>query len=142
MAPVIHGLIDPKKKEVILQRIKDGKTPFCADSKPASEPITTNPINDEQKKLNHELIMAAVEGSCEDVKALIRRGADVNARGDKGTTPLMMAADRDYIEMVKLLIESGADVYAKNDNGLSVLAYTNNSQIVTVDLLRRHGAIG
>jgi hypothetical protein len=31
-------LIDPKKKAEILQRIKDGKAPFCAE-KPAPEPI-------------------------------------------------------------------------------------------------------
>jgi hypothetical protein len=32
----IGTLIDPKKKEVVLQRIKDGKVPFCAE-KPAPE---------------------------------------------------------------------------------------------------------
>ncbi len=33
---MIYGLIDPGKKAIVLQRIKDGKAPFCAE-KPAPE---------------------------------------------------------------------------------------------------------
>ncbi len=36
MSERIGSLIDPKKKEIVLQRIKDGKAPFCAE-KPAPE---------------------------------------------------------------------------------------------------------
>jgi hypothetical protein len=53
---MVHNLIDPKKKEVVLQRIKDGKSPFCAE-KPETEqgriiqPSSTYADNDLGKEI-------------------------------------------------------------------------------------------
>lgn len=43
------------------------------------------------------------------VKALLDRGANVNARDEDGTTPLMSAVSIGHIRTIKLLLERGAD---------------------------------
>jgi len=53
-------------------------------------------------------------------KLLIEKGADVNAKDNKGKTPLMHAIGVDF---VKLLIEKGADVNAKDNNGKTPLMH-------------------
>ncbi|MCX5647313.1 MAG: ankyrin repeat domain-containing protein [Phycisphaerae bacterium] len=51
---------------------------------------------------------AAWYGLKETVELFLAKGADVNARDNKGHTPLHHARDRGYSEMVELLREHGA----------------------------------
>lgn len=56
------------------------------------------------------------------VKALIKDGANVNAKNDQGWTALMSALANDAnsnSEIIKILIEAGADVKAKNNKGIT-----------------------
>jgi ankyrin repeat protein len=53
------------------------------------------------------------------LEALIKRGADVNAKSNRGSTPLMSAIGA--ASAMKLLIAHGADVNAKNDDGWTPL---------------------
>lgn len=55
------------------------------------------------------------------VRALIHRGADVNAAQVDGMTPLHWAVYHDEIEITKLLIAAGADVKALNRYGVCSL---------------------
>jgi len=62
----------------------------------------------------------------EIVLALLKKGANVNAKIDKngalwhkGDTPLILSSMRGDLDVVKILIEYGADVNAKNDYGES-----------------------
>ena len=64
--------------------------------------------------LNEELLETAEEGDTEEVKLLIEKGADVDAKDWKGRTALMGAALKGHTETVKLLIEKGADVNARD----------------------------
>ena len=59
------------------------------------------------------LHMAAVEGRAEVAKALIDKGADVNAKDREGWTPLHSAAMDGNVDIVRLLINDGAYVDAK-----------------------------
>ena len=56
------------------------------------------------------LMDAAVFGATDNAKALLDRGADVNARSERGT-PLIWAAgsDRAGTDMIRLLLDRGAD---------------------------------
>jgi quinoprotein dehydrogenase-associated probable ABC transporter substrate-binding protein len=50
-------------------------------------------------------------------KALVEKGADVNAKAKNGMTALMIAATHNSAPMIGLLMESGADAQAKNNLG-------------------------
>jgi uncharacterized protein len=63
-------------------------------------------------------IHAAVSNKdVEMVRLLIERGADVNARQQKGFTPLQGAAGSGSIEIMDLLLAHGADLAARDDDG-------------------------
>jgi ankyrin repeat protein len=67
------------------------------------------------------LAIATVFGQIEVLKALIKAGADVNARNNEGSTPLIIATVFDQIEVSRALIEAGADVNARNNEGSTPL---------------------
>jgi uncharacterized protein len=70
-------------------------------------------IDGEERPLH----LAARHGLIDDMRILLREGADVDARGDLGLTPLHNAAMKGHIAAVQLLLEHGADVDAKDENG-------------------------
>lgn len=75
--------------------------PLCGLAQTASPSAST---------LNDELIAAARKSNVEAVKALLAKGADVNAKTEYGATPLFFACDRGNVEIVKLLLAAGADI--------------------------------
>lgn len=64
--------------------------------------------------LNEELLAAARKSDVEKVKALLAKGADVNAKSPYGATPLFFACDRGSVEVVRALLESGADANVRD----------------------------
>ena len=69
---------------------------------------------DAKQALNEQLWEAARKGDPAEVKALLDKGADVNAKFRYGTTALFKAAERGHTEVVRLLIERGADVTVRD----------------------------
>ncbi len=65
------------------------------------------------------LMEAALYGSVDDMRRLLDRGADVNARSDGGSTALIWASSD--LEKTRLLPNRGADVNAASDNGRTAL---------------------
>ena len=65
---------------------------------------------DPKQALNEQLYEAARKGDAAEVRALLDKGADVNAKFRYGATALFKAAERGHTEVVKALIERGADV--------------------------------
>ena len=66
---------------------------------------------------------AAWKSFTDIVKALIAKGADVDAQGDEYDTPLMLAAGNGHTETVKTLIAKGADIEAEDTSGDTALAW-------------------
>ncbi len=61
------------------------------------------------------LIFAIKNDDFEGVKEAVKKGADVNAKGNYKRSVLMMATENGNLEIVKYLVEKGADVNAKID---------------------------
>ena len=65
------------------------------------------------------LILAAYWAGTAEVKELLARGADPNAKNDSGVAALIPATDN--LETTRLLVEAGADVNARTEGGESAL---------------------
>lgn len=65
------------------------------------------------------LRVAAVGGSPEVTRLLLRRGASVSCKDKDGKTPLMIAVINGHTSMVEQLLKKGADASVKNEYGKS-----------------------
>ena len=83
------------------------------------------------------LVEAVKQGDLAQVRALVERGADVDAPEIDGTTALHWAVHRDDGDMAALLIRAGADVTAANRYGVApiALASLNGSAPMVARLL-------
>lgn len=68
------------------------------------------------------LIYAATTNQLEIARMLLAKGANVDGAADNGTTALMMAAREGHLPMVLLLMEHGADINHKTPYGYTALS--------------------
>ncbi len=66
----------------------------------------------EDAKGNTLLMLASYHGKAETVAMLLKSGATVDLRNDKGQTPLGGVAFKGYVEIATLLLDAGADPLA------------------------------
>jgi len=71
------------------------------------------------------LLIPAAQGNINQVRELLDKGADVNARDILGDTPLTFPAFDGYTEVVKALVDKGADVNARNRLGATALQFAS-----------------
>jgi ankyrin repeat protein len=65
------------------------------------------------------------EGNTDMVKSLLSSpGANVNAKGERGSTPLLEAARYGHEDITRALIAAGADVKAKDNDGKTALMFS------------------
>jgi hypothetical protein len=97
---------------------------------------------DPKAELNDELLAATRKGDLPQVKALLAKGADVNAKSPYGSTALFFACDRGHTEIAKLLIEKGADVNVEDTfyHATALTWATMNKRLDAIKLLLDHGA--
>jgi ankyrin repeat protein len=100
-----------------LMKAKDASTP---DRLPGFSDSVKH-IHRKQKPLDQKLIEAAENGDIVSAKALITKGANVNAKDEDGATPLIIAARKNDVEMAALLIQNGAKAGEKDDYGVNAL---------------------
>ena len=80
------------------------------------------------------LHFAAENGNEALVRLLIRHGANVDARDNRGATPLMLACDSGYLgrtknsSVVLLLLDSGADPNARDSDGKTAFGLVRRSR--------------
>jgi cytohesin len=63
---------------------------------------------------NRPLHLAAGSGSASAIQALLKAGADPNAKGDFGITPLHLAAFSGSVPAIEVLLRAGVDPMQKN----------------------------
>ena len=82
-------------------------------------------VNVKNKNSNNETLLHHAAGmeDLEMVNLFISKGANVNARCDKGRAPIHLAAQNDNVEVMKLLVSKGANIEAKEENGATPLHY-------------------
>lgn len=86
--------------------------------------------------INEALRFAAHTANLEAVKYFVKKGADVNARNDKGKTPLFYTRNKEILEF---LISKGADVNARdNENKTPLFKCENDTEVA--ELLISKGA--
>ncbi len=99
---------------------------------------------DAGQQLNEQLYEAVRAGDAAQVRALLDRGADVNAKFRYGATALFKAAEKGDLAVVKLLLERGADVNVKDTfysaTALGWAAQKNHTAVVAA--LLEKGAEG
>ena len=70
---------------------------------------------------NPDLIRAARSRDIAAVRALLAKGADVNAKDKNGSTALMLVASRGHTDALRALLAAGANVNAKDIGGGTAL---------------------
>jgi len=63
---------------------------------------------------NRRLIEAVTQNDLETVRHLLKEGANVESRDERGRTALLIAVAGNHLEIARLLIEAGADVNAQD----------------------------
>src|SRR5262245_45862829 len=86
------------------------------------------------------LMLASRKRSPDIVRALLAKGADVNARNSIGVTSLMIAADSGDASIVEMLLASGAEVNAASDTGRTALMRGVGGEPGVVQTLLAKGA--
>ena len=80
-----------------------------------------------EKELKENLLHAVRTNSLDDIKKLIKAGADPNTSDNTRTTVLMHACENGWVEMVELLLEKGADPNFKNFSDKTAIRCAINS---------------
>ena len=87
-----------------------------------------------------DLIEAALKGDTAGVKALLDKGADVNAKGKYDQTALILASENGHTQIVNLLLNKGADVniqMAGSHFTALMMASENGHAAIVRDLLAK-----
>lgn len=94
-----------------------------------------------QDMLNRRLAVAVNGGRLDEVRQLLKEGANPNFRQAWDEPLISFAAAFDTIEMVQLLIDHGADVRACDKDGMTPLENALESGLLDIaELLIKHGA--
>ncbi len=71
--------------------------------------------------MSTDLLNTVLAGDVAKAAALLKSGADINARNEEGATALMLAAGNGNLEMVEMLLQAGAEVDATDARSWTAL---------------------
>ena len=114
------------KKEMVLNNEKKSQSPIRTLVVIAVVALAVYPFAQwararRQERLNEELLRAARAGDGDELRRLLTRGADTEAKDRGGRTPLWRAAWHGHTHVAELLLAHGADANAVTTNGMTPL---------------------
>jgi uncharacterized protein len=99
-----------------------GSAQPTATSRPSPTKKPAKPDAQEQQRLNEQLIAAAWDNDLRRARALIARGAEVNAKDNTVQGAYLISTSEGYLELLDLTLKSGADVESKDSfNGTGLI---------------------
>lgn len=124
---------------------RDGTTPLMIAAKGGKDAIVVmllaKDADPNSRAQNGNTALLEGVGHIEIARALLARGAVVDAKNGDGVTPLMYAVALGQVEVAGLLLEAGANVTAKNNAGRTpLMAAARNGQVEAARLLLQRGA--
>jgi len=108
----LHYAVWKKDKKLLLEAIEEHGT---------------DDINEKASNGRTPLSIAAIKGSVDIAKILIKNGAKIDLKSGKGTPPLVNAVFNNRLSMVKYLTEEGANVTEVDASGFNALMTAANS---------------
>ncbi|XP_049843417.1 poly [ADP-ribose] polymerase tankyrase-1-like isoform X2 [Schistocerca gregaria] len=90
-------------------------TPTAASPIPSTDSAAITLLRSISGEKGQRLLQAAKEGAVEELQALLKAGADVEAMDGNMETALHWAAKRGHVEVARRLLEAGAQVEARNN---------------------------
>lgn len=118
-------------------RKKEGEKVTEALNEPGTQIINTKDYTTGQSALH----IVVTRRDLTWIQFLIAKGANVNARDNKGMTPLVQACELGFIEGVDELIKSGARVEDANNTGETpLISAVHRRDLTLVRLLIKAGA--
>lgn len=125
-AELTRALLDAGANPNVLENTPDNaRTPLITASDPKVISLLLAAGADPEARLSgYPALMLFVDsGNKPAVEALMKGGANINAKGRDGSTALHLATKKGDTEMIKLLIAHKADVNARDNQGLTPLDY-------------------
>lgn len=107
---------------------------MTADQSALAAAISAKNAERRQRELDEALVAETARGNIDEVKSLLAKGANPQAKSSDGTTALMYAAQHDFIDIVEALLKRGAFVNTRNDQGRTALM--GAAQFGAVDVIR------
>lgn len=95
----------------------------------------------EETVIKSDLHAAAADDDPAAIRELLSKGADIEARDERGRTALLVATHGNKVDAAKGLIDAGADVNAKDDIHDSPYLYAGaRGHIEILEMTLEHGA--
>lgn len=132
-----HAQFSESYKFLEAVRKKDGQKVTDALNEPGSQIVNTRDVSTGESGLH----IVTARRDLTWMQFLVARGANVNARDARGTTPLVLACNLGFIEGVEFLITSGAKVDEPNNTGETpLITAVHRRDLAMVRALLKAGA--
>lgn len=118
-------------------RKRDGEKANDLLNEPGTNIVNTRDISSGESALH----IVTAKRDMTWMNFLIQKGANVNARDQRGVTPLVLAANLGFLEGVELLVAAKARVDESNDSGETpLISAVHNRNIALIRILLAAGA--